>query len=107
MNNVRSYGLPEQVVQAIQLVLSQYPQVRSAVLYGSRAKGNFREGSDIDLTLKTDPSADTTLLLQIENQLDELNTPYQFDLSLFHHITNPALIEHISRVGVNVYPVAN
>ncbi len=107
MTKVLSYGLPEQVVQAIQLVLSQYPQVRSAVLYGSRAKGNFREGSDIDLTLKTDPSADTALLLQIENQLDELNTPYQFDLSLFHHITNPGLIEHISRVGVNFYPVAN
>jgi len=107
MNKVLSYGLPEQVVQAIHLVLSQYPQVRSAVLYGSRAKGNFREGSDIDLTLKTDPSADTALLLQIENQLDELNTPYQFDLSLFHHITNPGLIEHISRVGVNFYPVAN
>lgn len=107
MNNEHSYGLPAQVVQAIQLVLSQYPQVRSAVLYGSRAKGNFREGSDIDLTLKTDSSADTALLLQIENQLDELNTPYQFDLSLFHHITNPGLIEHISRVGVNFYPVAN
>jgi predicted nucleotidyltransferase len=103
MNNEHSYGLPAQVVQAIQLVLSQHPQVRSAVLYGSRAKGNFREGSDIDLTLKTDPSADTALLLQIENQLDELNTPYQFDLSLFHHINNPSLIEHISRVGVNFY----
>jgi type I restriction enzyme R subunit len=107
MNNVCSYGLPAQVVLAIQQVLSQYPQVRSAVLYGSRAKGNFREGSDIDLTLKTDPTADTALLLQIENQLDELNTPYQFDLSLFHHITNPGLIEHISRVGVNFYSVAN
>ncbi len=107
MNNEHSYGLPTQVVQAIQLVLLQYPQVRAAVLYGSRAKGNFREGSDIDLTLKTDPTADTALLLQIENQLDELNTPYQFDLSLFHHITNPALIEHINRVGVNFYPVAN
>lgn len=107
MNNEHSYGLPTQVVQAIQGVLSQYPQVRSAVLYGSRAKGNFREGSDIDLTLKTDLAADTALLLQIENQLDDLNTPYQFDLSLFHHITNPALIEHISRVGVNFYPVAN
>lgn len=107
MNNEHSYGLPAQVVQAIQLVLSQYPQVRSAVLYGSRAKGNFREGSDIDLTLKTDPTADTALLLQIENQLDELNTPYQFDLSLFHHITNPGLIEHISRVGINFYPVSS
>jgi type I restriction enzyme R subunit len=107
MDNVLSYGLPAQVVQAIQGVLSQYPQVRSAVLYGSRAKGNFRDGSDIDLTLKTDPTADTALLLQIENQLDELNTPYQFDLSLFHHITNPSLIEHINRVGVNFYPVAN
>lgn len=107
MDNLLSYGLPAQVVRAIQLVLSQYPQVRSAVLYGSRAKGNFREGSDIDLTLKTDPSADTALLLQIENQLDELNTPYRFDVSLYHHITNPALIEHISRVGVHFYPASN
>lgn len=103
MNDLSASGLPDDTVRAIQLVLKQHPQVISAVLYGSRAKGNFREGSDIDLTLKTDPSADTALLLQIENQLDELNTPYQFDLSLFHHINNPSLIEHISRVGVNFY----
>ena len=45
------YGLPDLTVAQICAVLAQYPQVDRAVLYGSRAKGNFKPGSDIDLTL--------------------------------------------------------
>ena len=45
------YGLPERTVVQICAVLAQYPAVERAVLYGSRAKGNYKPGSDIDLTL--------------------------------------------------------
>ena len=46
------YGLPESAIQKIQAVLRHYPQVEKAILYGSRAKGNYKNGSDIDLTLQ-------------------------------------------------------
>lgn len=48
-------GLPPQAVESIRQVLGRFPGIEQAVLYGSRAKGNFRTGSDIDLTLKGRP----------------------------------------------------
>ena len=46
-----NHGLSATVVAAINRVLARCPEVERAVLYGSRAKGNFKPGSDIDLTL--------------------------------------------------------
>ena len=46
------YGLKESVIQQISAILARHPQVNQAILYGSRAKGNYKHGSDIDLTLR-------------------------------------------------------
>lgn len=46
------YGLKDTSIQKIRGVFARYPQVEKAVLYGSRAKGNYKNGSDIDLTLR-------------------------------------------------------
>lgn len=72
-------------------------------IYGSRAKGNYKNGSDIDLTLKGN-HLNLSLLNQIANELDDLMLPYTFDLSIYSHISNEALIEHIDRVGKLFYP---
>lgn len=76
--------------------------IDEVILYGSRAKGDFRPGSDIDLTIK---STKMTLvdLLKLENEIDELYLPYKVDLSLFRLIENRNLVEHIKRVGVEFY----
>lgn len=73
-----------------------------AVLYGSRAKGNFKPGSDIDLTLFGEGPT-STQLGEIDEELDELLLPYQIDLSIFDQIENVKLHEHIERVGVVFY----
>lgn len=95
-------GLKEKVIGQIADVLSQYPEIESAVLYGSRAKGNYRKGSDIDLTLKGIDISYRTLL-KIECDIDDLLLPYLFDISIFTHIDNLSLIEHIDRVGIPLY----
>lgn len=94
-------GLPPQVIESIRQVFGRFPGVEQAVLYGSRAKGNYRPGSDIDLTLKGDLSYRD--LLDIELELDDLLLPWKIDLSLFSQIDNPALAEHIGRVGRVLY----
>ncbi|MEE4462456.1 nucleotidyltransferase domain-containing protein [Azotobacter chroococcum] len=66
-------GLPPQAVESIRQVLGRFPGIEQAVLYGSRAKGNFRTGSDIDLTLKGDLSHRDQL--NIELALDDLLLP--------------------------------
>ena len=96
------YGLKETAVEQIQKVLSDYPDVQEAVLYGSRAMGNYEPGSDIDLTLKG-PALTLKQLNAIEVEMDDLLLPYELDLSIYHQIDNPDLLEHIKRVGVVFY----
>lgn len=91
-------GLSPATLAKIIAVLAQCPALERAVLYGSRAKGNHRAGSDIDLSLWGDALSHAHLG-QIEAQLDELMLPYSFDLSLFRQIDNPNLTEHIERAG--------
>jgi predicted nucleotidyltransferase len=86
-------------IESLFQVFSKCANIEEVILYGSRAKGNFRDGSDIDLTLKG-KKLSTSDLLRIENQIEELILPYKIDLSLYHQIKNPDLIEHINRVGV-------
>jgi predicted nucleotidyltransferase len=100
------YGLKEHIIKAIQGVFAKYPQVENATLYGSRAKGNYRPNSDIDLTLKGE-NLDLSTLFKIETDLDDLLLPYKIDLSIFHKIENQDLIEHIDRVGISFYEQTN
>ncbi len=96
-------GLSDSVIQKICGVLTRYPQVEKAVLYGSRAKGSYRKGSDIDLTLCG--GADLTLSVRhtIATELEELFLPYMIDLSIYRDIGDSDLIEHIQRVGTILY----
>ena len=96
------YGLKDIHIDKIKSVFSNYSDIDKAIIYGSRAKGNYRNGSDIDLTLIGE-SIDLTLLQKIENELDDLLLPYQIDLSLYHKIENSDLLDHIERIGVEFY----
>jgi len=96
------YGLKEQTIESIRGVFACHPLVEKAMLYGSRAMGNFKPGSDIDLTLFGESLTSLELGI-IEEELDGLLLPYQIDLSIFHRIENMDLREHIERVGVVFY----
>lgn len=96
------YGLKEETVEKIQEVFASFPQVDKVILYGSRAKGNYKIGSDIDLTLKGE-TLNLTVLNKISLKLDDLYLPYTFDLSVYKHINNQELIEHIERVGIEFF----
>lgn len=97
-----NHGLSATTVAKIHGVLSQHSEVEQAILYGSRAKGNYKHGSDIDLTL-TGSGLVYDDLLKIMGELDDLLLPYTIDLSLFASLTHPELIDHIRRVGVVFY----
>jgi len=96
------YGLSDNTLRQIRQALAQYPQIEQALLYGSRAKGNFKPGSDIDLTLKGD-QLNLNLLGDVEQSLDDLLLPYEIDLSLYAQLGHAELIDHIDRVGQVIY----
>ncbi len=95
-------GLPAGIASMLQTELSQYPDVRQAILFGSRAMGTQRPNSDIDVCLDA-PGMPFPTYLQLAGTLDELVLPYSLDLVLKDHIDNPDLLSHIKRVGVVVY----
>ena len=97
------YGLSAQTVKKIRDLLVRYPQVEEAVLYGSRARGDYKNGSDIDLTLRGGDALTHTILSRIANDLDDQLLPYTIDLSIFENIRNPEVIKQIERVGVVFY----
>jgi len=101
-----NFGLPDKAIKQIQSVLARYPQVKKSVLYGSRAKGNYKKGSDIDMTLKGEEDLTLNVLYRIMDEIDDLLLPYTFDLSIFRHINDPDVLEHIQRVGVTFYSKA-
>ena len=99
------YGLEAEAVARINAVFAAQPEIERVILYGSRAMGNHRHSSDIDLTLIGERLS-LEQLLKIDNDLDDLMLPYKIDLSLFHMLDNPDLIDHISRVGRQFYPAS-
>lgn len=96
------FGLDPQILQKIKAVFSKFPAIEEVVLYGSRAKGNYQKGSDIDIALKGERLNHQTLK-EVVLQLDDLLLPYTFDISLLQQISNPDLIDHIKRLGKTVY----
>jgi len=97
------FGLQETTIERIRAVLERHPQVHRAILYGSRAKGNYRHGSDIDLTLVGGQELTMDVLVRIIDELDDLLLPHTFDISLHRDIADPDVLDHIRRVGVVFY----
>ena len=95
---VGEFGLSERALHLLRDLFATQPALHRAIVYGSRAKGNFRPGSDIDITLDA-PGMENARFLNLCSAADDLMLPWMMDLSLLHHIDNPALLEHINRVG--------
>ncbi|MEX2592578.1 MAG: nucleotidyltransferase domain-containing protein [Anditalea sp.] len=96
------FGLPEDTIDSITSCLAKNQNIEKAIIYGSRAKGNYRKGSDIDLVLKGG-NLNINDVLKLEDDLDELLLPYLFDISILHQIKNQDLLEHINRIGKVFY----
>ena len=95
-------GLNVDTTSKICSIFKKFPQVEQAILYGSRAMGTYKPGSDIDMTL-LGKELTQDLIWKIAQALDDILLPYVIDLSLFDTLDNTELIEHISRVGIVFY----
>lgn len=96
------FGLEEHIIKKINQVFEANPKVDKAIVFGSRAKGNYREDSDIDIAIKGyDLSLDDVLKMSIA--IEETGVGKKIDLIDYHGIKEEALIEHIDRVGVEMY----
>jgi len=99
---VSKTGLSNEVIEKIKNKIKNFSEIETVVIYGSRAKGNFRNGSDIDLCLLGE-NIPSDLVLRLDNSLDELMLPYSLDISIYNKIENPNFKSHIDRVGMVFY----
>ena len=102
MNSLTLYGIPESDLDALLSELKKNSNINEIILFGSRAKGTFRNGSDIDLALKG-RKLKLNDILDATSDIDKLLLPYKLDLVIYTRINEPALIEHIDRVGVILF----
>ena len=93
-----TFGLTTRALKLLRDLLATDLRIERAIVYGSRAKGNYRHGSVIDIALDA-PSMDFDVFLRFCIAVDDLMLPWNVDLSLLSHINNPALLDHIARVG--------
>lgn len=96
------FGIEEDDLQNIKAIFESEKQISEVILFGSRAKGNFSNGSDIDLALKGE-NLTLNNLLNLATALDELLLPYKFDLVIFSRIEESKLTEHIEKIGVILF----
>ena len=98
----KQFGLRESDLKSIVKVLSQFDTINEAVLFGSRAKGNYKQGSDVDIALKGD--IDIRTVAKVSYLLNQESLmPYRFDIVNYAGIKHQALKDHIDRVGVTIY----
>ncbi len=97
------FGLSVDTLRCIKKLFSKFPKIQKVILYGSRAKGNYEKGSDIDITLIGKGLTLDNSIYPLMKELDELYLPYKFDISILNQLENTDLIDHILRVGKTFY----
>ncbi len=104
MQNVNEvdFGLKSIDLLSVSKTFENFAEIEKALIFGSRAKGNYKPYSDIDIAL-FGSKIDLTLQNKIENQLDDLLLPYKFDVCVFDKIDSEELIDHINRVGIEIF----
>ena len=97
-----SYGLDDGDLKLIIDILKSNKKISTAILFGSRAKGSFEPGSDIDIAIKGS-ELNLNSIIELKISLDDLLLPYKFDIVIYDRISEPALLDHINRVGIRLF----
>jgi len=98
---INKLGFKQGDLSTIVQIISTIPEIKKVVIFGSRAKGNYKAGSDTDMAVWSTNDAAILRLAGILN--DETLLPYKFDVLNYNTINSNQLKEHIDRVGVEIY----
>jgi len=103
---MKRYGVGEKVWDMLHATCASFPQVKQAILYGSRARGDFHEGSDIDIAIDG-PNMTSSEFAKIWNAIDDLPIIYTLDIIHLQSTTNPSLLSAIKSDGITIYSRAS
>ena len=96
---MNKFGLPQETIDILLNYFKQRKEIEKVVIYGSRAKETYHTGSDIDFAIWTKNNIATTIL----SELDELPTPYMFDVTDYKNLTHEGMKNSIDKYGKLFY----
>lgn len=99
---MKKYGIEEREWEKVNCIFSHFPHIQRAILFGSRAKGNNKPFSDVDIALVGNALTYGDLL-RLKDDLDDTLLPYEFDICIYKDLKNAELKDHIDRRGIEVY----
>ena len=99
-----NFGLPQRTIDELLAYFKSKPTINKVCIYGSRAKGNYHTGSDIDFAIWTDEHDN---FHRIWGELDDLPTPYKFDVIDYKTLTHQGMINSIDNDGIVFYQKNN
>ncbi len=97
-----AFGLTDRDIKTLQDIFKKHPDVQKVFIFGSRAKGTYKPGSDVDLAIMNEGVKDT-FIREMESDFEDSSLPYTVDLVNYHTIKHPELKNHIDRVGLPFY----
>ena len=100
---INEFGIQPGTLKLITGAFRLFPEIRQAVIFGSRAKNKFHNGSDIDIALTGEGISFDTIVRLSGILNEELPVPHHIDLVDLSHLNHENLKEHISRVGKVIY----
>ena len=99
------FGLSDTVIEELKEVFRRHANIKKVLIFGSRSKGNYRAGSDIDLAL-IGTRLDYRQILDIATEIDDLGLLYSIDLIDYNSKKGTPIGDHIDRVGQVFYEAA-
>lgn len=98
----KKYGLTLRDLATLHAIFKSFPEVQQVNIFGSRAKGVYKPGSDIDLAIMND-GVSNQIVRSLQSAFAESSLPYKVDIVNFFSLTSDEFIAHIKRVGVPIY----
>lgn len=100
------HGLTQRDVQTLSEIFRKFPEIKIVYLYGSRAIGTYKQGSDIDLAIMNEDVSEK-VIRAVKAEVEDSSLPYFVDITNFPMLTHKELAEHIQRVGIPFYFIAD
>ena len=101
---MNDFGLPKRTISELLQYFKTKPFIEKVCIYGSRAKGTYHIGSDIDFAVWTEEHDNFP---RIESELDDLPTPYKFDVIDYKLLTHGGMKKSIDTDGIIFYQKEN
>ena len=102
-DKVDDFGLRTEDIDKIAAEIETFPEIDQAAIFGSRAKGCHKRGSDVDLAIYGERVTLTTLASLGYRLQEEGPLPYFFDIVDYTHLGSAELKAHIDRVGRTIF----